>query len=158
LQNPHIVQIFEIGEASGHPYVALEFVDGGSLAEHLAGQPWPAREAAELVELLARAMHYAHERGVVHRDLKPGNVLIAGGVARSRGGAANDGIDTPSPPRHLTTPKITDFGLAKRLGDSGGGDGPTKTGAVMGTPSYIAPEQAAGKGREVGPAADVYAL
>src|SRR5439155_11181340 len=77
LQHPHIVQIFEIGEANGHPYLALEFVDGGSLAEHLSGgQPWPARPAAELVELLARAVHYAHSQGVVHRDLKPGNVLL----------------------------------------------------------------------------------
>src|SRR5262249_16449367 len=77
LQHPHIVQIFDIGQAHGHAYLALEFVEGGSLAEHLRGQPWPARAAAELVELLARAVHYAHSQGVVHRDLKPGNVLLS---------------------------------------------------------------------------------
>src|SRR5262245_20092142 len=78
LQNPHIVQIFEIGEANGHLYLALEFVDGGSLAQYLRGSPWPGKEAAELVELLARTVHYAHSQGVVHRDLKPANILLAG--------------------------------------------------------------------------------
>ena len=161
LQNPHIVQIFEIGEANGHPYLALEFVDGGSLAQHLAGKPWPARESAELVELLAGAMQYAHDHGIVHRDLKPGNILLQG--ARGEGQAASIDKSSPRfllPPRPSPpgpVPKITDFGLAKRL-DSDPGDGVTKTGAVMGTPGYIAPEQASGKGREVGPAADVYAL
>jgi WD40 repeat protein len=156
LQNPHIVQIFEIGEANGHLYLALEFVEGGSLAQHLGGMPWSAREAASLVELLARAVHYAHSQGVVHRDLKPGNVLLAGGeLAKGRGGEAAKAAVTNSTSQ--LAPKITDFGLAKRLGDTAKGDG-TKTGAVMGTPSYIAPEQASGKAREVGPAADVYAL
>jgi WD40 repeat protein/serine/threonine protein kinase len=160
LQHPHIVQIFEVGEANGHPYLALEFVDGGSLADHLAGQPWPARPAAELVELLARAVHYAHARGVVHRDLKPGNVLLG---YDERGTTNDESRTTPGTGsgssfivhRSTLLPKITDFGLAKRLD---GPDGVTKTGAVMGTPSYIAPEQASGKVREVGPPADVYAL
>lgn len=159
LQNPHIVQIFEIGEASGHLYLALEFVEGGSLAQNLAGIPWNARDAAELIELLARAVHYAHSQGVVHRDLKPGNVLLASG------GRELPPSDSQSSPQHSGSlhpplarfPKITDFGLAKRLSDSANPDG-TKTGAVMGTPSYIAPEQASGKTREVGPAADVYSL
>ena len=155
LQNPHIVQIFEIGEASGHLYLALEYVDGGSLAQHLRGTPWPAKEAAELVELLARAVHYAHEQGVVHRDLKPGNILLASGRGVS-GESSRDGRSSPAA-HDPFTPKITDFGLAKRLGDSGNPDG-TRTGAVMGTPSYIAPEQASGKTRDVGPGADVYAL
>jgi WD40 repeat protein/serine/threonine protein kinase len=159
LQNPHIVQIFEIGEASGHLYLALEYVDGGSLASHLRTAPWSSRDAAELVELLARAVHYAHQQGVVHRDLKPGNVLLGrveGGQAKGEDGWPRD----PAAPRFssaLLRPKITDFGLAKKIGDSGNPDG-TKTGAVMGTPSYIAPEQASGKTRDVGPAADVYAL
>jgi WD40 repeat protein len=150
LQNPHIVQIFEIGEANGHLYLALEFVDGGSLAHHLRSSPWTAKDAGELVELLARTVHYAHGQGVVHRDLKPANVLLPNG----RGDSAGD----PEPARSRRPfAKITDFGLAKRLGDTANPDG-TKTGAVMGTPSYIAPEQASGKTRDVGPAADVYSL
>ena len=161
LQNPHIVQIFEIGEANGHLYLALEFVDGGSLAQHLRGSPWAARDAAELVELLARAVHYAHSQGVVHRDLKPANILL-GGKSGIRNPMAEK-KDGPSPVSDLGFrasnfhPKVTDFGLAKRLGDTANPDG-TKTGAVMGTPSYIAPEQASGKTRDVGPSADVYSL
>jgi serine/threonine-protein kinase len=133
LQHANIVQIHEVGEAGGHPYCALEYVAGGSLAGKLDGQPMPARDAAQLVETLARAMQLAHSRNVVHRDLKPANVLLT-----------EDG-----------TAKITDFGLARQLD---GGSGQTQSGMVMGTPSYMAPEQAAGKSREVGPAADIYAL
>jgi eukaryotic-like serine/threonine-protein kinase len=133
LQHPNIVQIHEVGEAGGHPYCALEFVEGGTLAGKLDGKPMPAREAAKLVEALARAMQLAHSRNVVHRDLKPANILLA-----------TDG-----------TPKITDFGLARQL-DSDSGE--TQDGAVMGTPSYMAPEQASGHANEAGPAADVYAL
>jgi WD40 repeat protein/tetratricopeptide (TPR) repeat protein len=133
LRHPHIVQVYEIGEAEGRPFFSLEFVDGGSLAERLRGTPLPPRQAAELAEVLARAVHAAHQEGIVHRDLKPANVLLAA-----------DG-----------TPKITDFGLAKRLDDD---SGQTLPGQVMGTPSYMAPEQAAGKVKEVGPLADVYAL
>jgi hypothetical protein len=133
LQHPNIVQIHEVGEANGHPYCALEFVEGGSLASKLKGQPLLAREAARLVEALARAVQLAHSRNVVHRDLKPANVLLLA-----------DG-----------TPKITDFGLARQL-DSDSGE--TQAGQVMGTPSYMAPEQAAGSSHEAGPAADVYAL
>src|SRR5581483_6533141 len=108
LQHPNVVPIYEVGEAAGRPYLAMEFLAGGSLAQRLAGTPQPARQAAQLVQTLARAMHYAHQRGLIHRDLKPANVLLA-----------EDG-----------TPKITDFGLAKRLE---GGAGPTRTGAVLGT-------------------------
>lgn len=133
LQHPNIVQIHEVGEAGGHPYCALEFVEGGNLAGKLAGKPMPAREAAKLVESLARAMQLAHSRNVVHRDLKPANILLTA-----------DG-----------TPKITDFGLARQM-DSDSGE--TQAGAVMGTPSYMAPEQASGQAHEAGPAADVYAL
>jgi eukaryotic-like serine/threonine-protein kinase len=168
LQNPHIVQIFEIGEANGHLYLALEFVDGGSLAQHLGGTPWSARDAAELIVLLARAVQFAHSHGIVHRDMKPGNILLVGGRMGKFGG--NGKAEKPQPlnrtltqshpttsPAYNPIPKITDFGLAKRLGDTANPDG-TKTGAVMGTPSYIAPEQASGKTRDVGPAVDVYAL
>ena len=133
LQHPNIVQIHEVGEADGHPYCALEFVEGGNLAGKLDGKPMPAREAARLVESLARAMQLAHSRNVVHRDLKPANILLS--------------VDG--------TPKITDFGLARQL-DSDSGE--TQAGAVMGTPSYMAPEQASGSSHEAGPAADIYAL
>ncbi|HSQ58019.1 MAG TPA: protein kinase, partial [Gemmata sp.] len=157
LQNQHIVQIFEIGEANGHPYLALEFVEGGSLAQQLIGHRWSAREAAQLVSLLAYAIHYAHLQGVVHRDLKPGNVLLTSTRKQESAVGVDAGSRHDSSVSRLPIPKITDFGLAKRLGESGAGDG-TKTGAVMGTPSYIAPEQASGKTREIGPVTDVYAL
>jgi tetratricopeptide (TPR) repeat protein len=133
LQYPNIVQIHEVGEADGHPYCALEFVEGGNLAGKIGGKPMPARAAAKLVEALARAMQLAHSRNVVHRDLKPANVLVAA-----------DG-----------TPKITDFGLARLLDSISGETGPD---AVMGTPSYMAPEQASGHAHEAGPAADLHAL
>ena len=133
LQHPHIVQIYEIGQFGDYPFFSLEFVEGGSLANRLAGRPWPIHEAAALVETLGRAMQEAHRLGVVHRDLKPANILL----------------------RLNGSPTVADFGLAKRLG---AGDGPTQSGAVLGTPSYMAPEQASGKSKEVGPAADVYAL
>jgi tetratricopeptide (TPR) repeat protein len=132
LQQAHIVQIHEVGQAGGLPYFSLEYCAGGSLEKKLDGTPWEARPAAELVHTLAGAVAAAHAAGIVHRDLKPGNVLLAA-----------DG-----------TPKVTDFGLAKRLNATG----PTVEGAILGTPSYMAPEQADGKGREAGPAADVYAL
>jgi hypothetical protein len=139
LQHPNIVQIHEIGEHEGRPFLALELVDGGSLAERLDGKLLPARESALLIETLARAVHYAHQRGIVHRDLKPGNVLLA----EVRGQAPG-----------ASQPKITDFGLAKRLDEAG----QTQTGAVLGTPSYMAPEQALGRSQEIGPATDIYAL
>jgi WD40 repeat protein len=143
LQHPNIVQIHEVGERDGLPYFSLELVEGGSLADRLDGTPWPARPAAELVAALARAMHYAHSRGVIHRDLKPANVLLAAcGVATGATPQAGD-------------PKITDFGLAKQIDSA---VGRTRTGAVLGTPSYMAPEQAGGRSKEIGPATDVYAL
>lgn len=167
LQHPNIVQIYDVGEAQGRPYLAFEYVGGGSLAAILEGQPWPAAPAADLVEALARAMQYAHERGIVHRDLKPANVLLAGSDS-------NPGLSPKAedplfrlPLNALRTPKITDFGLAKRLEppSSWSNDSErtapaahTRTGAVVGTPSYLAPEQAAGKNRTVGPHTDVYAL
>jgi tRNA A-37 threonylcarbamoyl transferase component Bud32 len=133
VQHPHIVQIYDVGEHDRQPFLAMELVEGESLAQKLARSLLPARQAAALVERLAQAIHAAHERGIVHRDLKPSNVLVT-----------TDG-----------TPKITDFGLAKCLENDAG---PTRTGEIMGTPCYLAPEQAAGKSKEVGPAADVYAL
>jgi serine/threonine-protein kinase len=118
-------------DIQGCPYFSLELVEGGTLHEKLAGTPLPEREAARLLEPLARVVHYANQHGIVHRDLKPGNVLLTG-----------DGV-----------PKVTDFGLAKRLGEGS----QTQTGDVFGTPSYMAPEQARGS-KDIGPAVDVYAL
>jgi WD40 repeat protein len=150
LQHPNIVQIFEVGESDGLPFLALEYVPGGSLAQRLGGAPLPPRAAAALLEPLARAVHYAHERGVVHRDLKPANVLLASGGCQPPDGETPGGFH---PPLAEYTPKITDFGLAKQERTD-----LTASGAVLGTPAYMAPEQAAGKGKQVGPAADVYAL
>jgi tetratricopeptide (TPR) repeat protein len=133
LRHPHIVQVYEVGEQGGLPFFALELVDGASLAGRLGGAPQPAREAARLIEALARAVHAAHQQGVIHRDLKPANILLTA-----------DGA-----------PKITDFGLAKRVDVVGV---PTQSGDIVGTPSYMAPEQARGDRRSVGPASDVYAL
>jgi serine/threonine-protein kinase len=137
LQHANIVQIHEVGEHHGLPFFSLEFVEGGSLAQKLAGDPPPGPPAgdaaARLVRTLARAMHAAHQKGIVHRDLKPANVLLTA-----------DG-----------TPKITDFGLAKLATEEGG---QTRSGAILGTPSYMAPEQAAGRVSQVGPWSDVYSL
>jgi WD40 repeat protein len=133
LKHPNIVQIYHVGDADGLPYFELEYVEAGSLDKRLDGTPWTARRAAELVEVLARGVAEAHRQGIVHRDLKPGNVLMAA-----------DG-----------TPKITDFGLAKALNTD---IALTATDLIMGSPSYMAPEQAEGKARQVGPLADVYAL
>src|SRR5262249_32477188 len=132
IRHPNIVQIYQVGEYLGRPFLSLEFCEGGNLKDKLNGTPLPAREAAQLVETLARAMQVAHSHHIIHRDLKPANVLLT-----------EEG-----------TPKITDFGLAKKLDEVG----QTQSGAVMGTPSYMAPEQAAGNREAIGPAADVYAL
>jgi WD40 repeat protein len=157
LQHPNIVQIYEIGEADGHPYLALEYVPGNGLDEHLTGTPWPPREAAQLIEPLARAIHHAHEKGIIHRDLKPANILVvSGGLASGEWSEAK-----PLTTHHSrrTICKITDFGLAKQIQEAEKRKaGPTQTGTVMGTPSYIAPEQARGQTGSVGPEADVYAL
>jgi WD40 repeat protein/serine/threonine protein kinase len=152
LQHPNIVQVYDVGEADGRPYLALEFVPGGSLAQHLDGSSQSVGTAARLVETLARAVHVAHEHGIIHRDLKPANVLLA---PASGGGAGA----APRPEAGADwVPKITDFGLAKRADGEGAPGGPTVTGEVVGTPSYMAPEQAATPRQLVGPATDVYAL
>jgi serine/threonine-protein kinase len=132
LDHPGIVRIHDYGTWGELPYCVLEFCPGGTLARRLVGKPLPPREAARLLEQVARAMQAAHERGIIHRDLKPGNIFLAA-----------DGM-----------PRVGDFGLARRIE---GGAGLTQTGAVLGTPSYMAPEQARAQ-KDVGPAADVYAL
>jgi tetratricopeptide (TPR) repeat protein/predicted Ser/Thr protein kinase len=135
LAHPNIVQIYEVGETGGRPFFSQEFVQGQSLADRLGGTPLAARQAALLVEVLARAMHYAHEQGVIHRDLKPSNVLVAGTLEQG-------------------VVKVTDFGLAKSL-DHGT---ETQTDAVLGTPSYMAPEQIAAKTSATDRRIDVYGL
>jgi hypothetical protein len=132
LKHPNIVQIYEVGEHEGCPYIALELVDGGNLSSHF-GRSARLEQAAPLIEVLARAIHAAHRANIIHRDLKPANVLIS-----------PSGI-----------PKITDFGLAKQLGAS---VMTTQSGAILGTPSYMAPEQVAGKGMRITRRTDVYAL
>jgi hypothetical protein len=144
LRHPNIVQIYAVGESGGLPYCALEFVEGGNLADYAAGKALPPQQAAALVEQLARAVHFAHEHNIVHRDLKPANILIADSAGQLA-------IHNPQ----SAIPKIADFGLAKKLDSA---TGPTVTGAVLGTPAYMAPEQAGGEGKTVGPAADTYAL
>jgi eukaryotic-like serine/threonine-protein kinase len=151
MQHSHIVQIYEIGEHDGCPFIALEYLDGGSLAERLTGAPLPARVATRLVEQLADAMDYAHQRGILHRDLKPGNILLQFGGSR----AEFKPDDTAHLELQAARAKITDFGLAKRLDvDSG----QTRSGDVIGTPNYMAPEQGEGRIKDLGPATDVYSL
>jgi serine/threonine-protein kinase len=133
LQHPNIVQIYHIGEADGLPFFELEFVPGGSLEKSLDGTPWSPKKAADMAEKLALAMGEAHRQGIVHRDLKPGNVLLT-----------RDG-----------SPKITDFGLAKAMDSE---TGVTRTESILGSPSYMAPEQAEGRTKEASPETDVYAL
>jgi serine/threonine protein kinase len=146
LRHPNIVQIHEVGECLGRPFFSMEYVAGGNLADRLASAPPTPGEAASLLETIARAVHAAHQAGVIHRDLKPANILL------------DDKADAPGESRgsgpRAAAPKVTDFGLAKHVGTN---DGLTQTGQVLGTPSYMAPEQASG-GAAVGVQADVYAL
>ena len=134
LQHPQVVQIFRIGDFQGRPFLEMEFVDGGSLADRLDGRPWKPVLAARLIESLAMAVHHAHLREIVHRDLKPANILLT-----------SDG-----------TPKVTDFGLAKR--GLGVDLDLTRTDSIIGSPSYMAPEQAGGTASRIGPPTDVYSL
>ena len=133
LQHPNIVAIHEVGQHEGQYYFSMDYVEGKNLADYAKANPLPAGQAAQLVKTIAEAAHYAHQRGTLHRDLKPQNVLMD----------ANG------------QPRLTDFGLAKTVEHDGG---LTRSGAVLGSPSYMPPEQATGRHHEVGPASDVYSL
>jgi eukaryotic-like serine/threonine-protein kinase len=157
LSHSHIIQIYHYGDWNGMPYLAMEFAAGGSLAQRLLGKPLGPPEAAELVEILARAVQFVHERGLIHRDLKPANILLQIGVSGSQVAERDGAPSQKSAILDLQSaiPKLADFGLAKRLDQD---QGLTRTQAVLGTASYMAPEQAAGDKQALGPAADIYAL
>ena len=133
LHHPNIVQIFDVADYNGCPYFTMEYLNGGSLSDRVKERPMPAKDAARMIATFAEAIHAAHQSGIIHRDLTPSNILFTA-----------DGV-----------PKITDFGLARHLHETGR---LTITGAALGTPGYMAPEQADGRGSETGPATDVYGL
>jgi hypothetical protein len=147
LHHPNVVPIYDVGEAEGRPYFTMAYVGGPNLGKFLDCRPQDPAASARLVEVLARAVHAVHQCGIIHRDLKPANVLLA-----LPDGQVADGY---RPSLEDYDPRITDFGLAK---DLAAGAGLTLSGTVMGTPCYMAPEQARGHGRPIGPAADVYSL
>jgi eukaryotic-like serine/threonine-protein kinase len=132
VRHPNIVEIYRVGEHDGVPFLALEFLEKGSLDKTLTGVPLPPRQAAEIVRVLAATVHHAHSHGVIHRDLKPANVLLG----------------------HGSMIKISDFGLAKTIDQKG----QTLSGTIIGTPEYMSPEQASGQLRDVSARSDVYAL
>jgi serine/threonine protein kinase len=162
LQHPGVVQIYEIGQYEGLPYLSLEFCGAGSLDRLLRGTPLPPEEAARIVELVADAMQAAHANQIIHRDLKPANILMSSALSGSwsivkEGDSHSDRfikVDHEPRTKHLL-PKVTDFGIAKRLDQN---SGQTARGMILGTPSYMAPEQVTGTFTDIGPATDIYAL
>jgi serine/threonine protein kinase len=158
LEHPGIVPIYETGEAEGRPFFTMPLVQGGSLQQRLTAGPLPPEQAARLVQQVAEAVQYAHGKGLIHRDLKPHNILL-----QTEGSAAGSSLggSTPRPgsgatvPAGGTTPRLTDFGLARAVSGEGG---LTASGEALGTPSYMPPEQAAGELKRVGPSADIYSL
>jgi serine/threonine-protein kinase len=158
LKHPNIVTVHEVGTFGGQAYLCMEHVGGQTLAERVRSEgPLPPREAARLVATIARAVEHAHSQGILHRDLKPSNILLSGNRRQGTGDSKDVEYASPSslsPVSSLLTPKVSDFGLAKKIDGSASF---TRTGAVVGTPSYMAPEQAGGR-KDLTPAADVYSL
>jgi len=157
LNHPNIVPVYEVGEAEGQLYFTMRFIEGITLSRLLTDHPLPAREAARIVSIVSRAIHYAHQNNVLHRDLKPANILLrveGANHAQEASSAELSSLSTPHPPP-ATIPFVMDFGLAKRVQ---GGASLTATGAILGTPSYMPPEQASGGRGKIGPASDVYSL
>jgi eukaryotic-like serine/threonine-protein kinase len=169
LQHPNIVQLYEHGEAEGRPFFSMEFLEGGSLSDRFRDRPQPPRQAAQLIQVLADAVHFCHQNAIVHRDLKPSNVLLTQApasrtsgssqqLAKTANGAATDASVSETLDVGYWTPKLSDFGLVKQLGED---SGQTLTTDVIGTPSYMAPEQTPGTPggkRSMGAATDVYGL
>jgi serine/threonine protein kinase len=159
LTHPGIVQIYEVGgyqapDGLVYPYMALEYVGGGTLAQRLGGQPQRPKDAARILHQIALAVEHAHQQGIIHRDLNPANILLDD-KRRERDGPGAASHPALSRVLYFATPKITDFGVAKNLVTN---QLQTKSGMIVGTPSYMAPEQAEGKSKLIGPATDVYAL
>src|SRR5262245_16743952 len=158
LKHPNIVTVYEVGTVGGQAYLCMEFVRAHTLAENVpTGGPRPPREAAGLVAVIARAVQHAHSEGILHRDLKPSNILLTEDRRQGTGDRKDSdtgSVSSLSPVSCSLSPKVSDFGLAKKIDSTAS---LTRTGAVVGTPSYMAPEQAAGR-KELTPAADVYSL
>src|ERR1700731_915209 len=169
LQHPNIVQLYEHGEAEGRPFFSMEYLEGGSLSDRFPDRPQPPRQAAQLAQVLADAVHFCHQNGIVHRDLKPSNVLLTQApssrtssssqrVPKTANAAGTNGSASETFDVALWTPKLSDFGLVKQLGED---SGETLTTDVIGTPSYMAPEQTPGPpggNRSMGAVTDVYGL
>jgi len=163
LKHPNIVPVFDVGESDGRDYFTMPYVEGTSLAQLLAAGPLPPHDAARLVADVARAVDHAHHQGVIHRDLKPGNILLASGGRKPPVATASTLESLRStgglrPPLAESVPMVTDFGLAKRMEAVEGEKNLTQTGAILGTPSFMPPEQAGSNRGAVGPASDVYSL
>lgn len=145
VDHPNIIKVYQVGNFAGKPFLSMEFVPGGSLDSRIGESPQDPMQSARLVAQIARGLAHVHRKGIVHRDLKPANILLAG----------PEGEDLSIVPLGLLTAKVGDFGLVKRIDDD---SSRTRDGAIMGTPSYMAPEQAKGLNQEVGPAADIYGI
>jgi WD40 repeat protein len=162
LKHPHIVQIYEVGQSHGRLYYSFEYVEGGNLVRRYQSAKPNYRDSAKIVRILAAAVHYAHQYGIIHRDLKPSNILVAPRMGATEPGSTPTGLMSRMHPSGSTIDasediivKVSDFGLAKDIGDD---SGQTQTEQMIGTPSFMAPEQAPGRAHPIGVAADVYAL